>query len=569
MSPNEPMNPSRRSLPSIDRRVFLSALAGSSLALAAGCGKGAPSAKNATCVADLKFPQVTASPRPDQIISSVPNTPIAWKTYPKSYVTIPEPPGKGGTVSTFQILFSSPPPGVGKNPWWQELNKRLGVTLQPTLAPAPDYAAKLLTLAASGSFPDITYINFNQNGLYNGAGFEKVISEGAFLDLTQYLSGDGLKAFPNLQKIPALTWEGSSFQGKLYGVPYPILAVNGQLGMYRKDWAQKLGVDNPKNADEVLKMFVAFTDQDPDGDGKKNTFGLDALRQSMWMGMFRAPNNWRLNSDGTLQKDFETDEYKAALEFTNKLWKKGAIYPDALTVTLNQQQVLLHSGKTGFFTQGGWGFFGNQPGTDYSQTRQINPKANLQPWLPPGHDGGKPAMAIGTASYGFGGIPSTIKDDKKIVELIHIMEYWAAPFGSDEFTFMYKGIEGKMYNNVHGAPVGVTNGNQNWANGINYLCGTGEINYFYANQPGEAQTMQHWQERQLDGATKDPTQGLYSPAWVQNAASLVQMEQDAFNNIAVGNQPMSHLDEVIKTWKSQGGDQARKEFQDALQKCKS
>lgn len=35
--------------------------------------------------------------------------------------------------------------------------------------------------------------------------------------------------------------------------------------------------------------------------------------------MFRAPNNWRLNSDGTLQKDFETDEYKAALEFTNKL----------------------------------------------------------------------------------------------------------------------------------------------------------------------------------------------------------------------------------------------------------
>jgi len=53
------------------------------------------------------------------------------------------------------------------------------VTLQPTLAPAPDYAAKLLTLAASGSFPDITYINFNQNGLYNGAGFEKFISEGA------------------------------------------------------------------------------------------------------------------------------------------------------------------------------------------------------------------------------------------------------------------------------------------------------------------------------------------------------------------------------------------------------
>lgn len=550
----------------VDRRIFLSGLAGAGLAFLGGCGKA--SSSSASCVSELKFPASTVKHQPEEVVSKVKNTPIAWTAYPKPYVTMPEPPGKGGTVSTFQILFSSPPPGLGKNPWWQELNKRLNVKLQPTLAPSPDYATKLLTLAASGNFPDITYINFNQNGQYNGAGFQKFIAQGAFHDLTQYLSGDGLKDFPNLQRIPPLTWQGSSFQGKLYGVPYPIQAVNGQLGMYRKDWAEKLGVDNPKNADEVLKMFVAFATQDPNGDGKRNTYGLDGLRQSMWMGMFRAPNNWRLGKDGTLQKDFETEEYRAALEFTNKLWKKGAIHPDALTLTLNQNQDLLHGGRTGFFTQGGWGFFGNQPNTDYTQTRQNNPKANPQPWLPPGHDGGKPAMAIGTASYGFGGIPSSVKDEKKIVELIHIMEYWAAPFGSEEFTFMYKGIEGKMFNYVKGAPVAVSNGNQNWANGINYLCGPGEINYFYANQPGEAERMQHWQEESLDGATADPTQGLYSPAWVQNAASLVKMEQDAFNRIATGAQPMSHLDEVIKTWKRQGGDQARKEFQDALQKCK-
>ena len=338
--------------------------------------------------------------------------------------------------------------------------------------------------------------------------------------------------------------------------------------MYRKDWAQKLNVDNPKNADDVMRMFVAFSQEDPDGNGKKDTWGVDTLRQSIWNAMFRTPNNWRLNSDGSLTKDLETDEFKAALQFANTMWTKGAFHPDALTLTLNQNESLFESGQTGFFTQGGWGFFGNQPGTMTTLTQQNNPAAVPAPWIPPGFDGGSPAIPLGTADYGFGAIPSTIKDENKIVELLHIMEYIAAPFGSDEFNFIYYGIENDMFNWVNGAPVQVTNGNQNWANGLNYLCGTTEINYFYANQPGEAQLMQQLQEQQIQASIADPTQGLYSPTWVAQGANLIQMQQDAYNAMVVGNQPLSDLAQVISDWKKQGGDQARTEFQQSLQKCK-
>jgi len=526
------------------------------------------SAAAVACVKNLSFPPNAPPSRPGQIVSKVPNVPLAWTDYPQPYVTMPNPPGKGETVTTFQILFSSPPPPLENNPWWQQLNKRLGVTIQPTLADSPDYAAKLNTLAAGGTFPDITYINFNQNGLNNGAGFEKFVAQGAFNDLTQYLSGDGLKQFPNLQLLPAVTWTGSSFQGKIYGVPYPIQPVNGQLGMYRKDWATKLGVDNPKNADDVMKMFVAFSQEDPDGNGKKDTWGVDTLRQSIWNAMYRVPNNWRLNSDGTLTKDLETDEFKAALQFANTMWTKGAFHPDALTLTLNQNESLFESGQTGFFTQGGWGFFGNQPGTMTTLTQQNNAAALPSPFIPPGFDGGNPAIPLGTADYGFGAIPSTIKDQNKIVELLHIMEYIAAPFGSDEFNFIYYGIEGDMFNWVNGAPVSVTNGNQNWPNGLNYLCGTTEINYFYANQPGEAQLMQQLQEQQIQNSIADPTQGLYSPTWVAQGANLIQMQQDAYNAMVVGNQPLTDLTQLISDWKKQGGDTARTEFQQSLQKCK-
>jgi putative aldouronate transport system substrate-binding protein len=532
-------------------------------------GAGATAAGSVGCVSNLKFPPNTPPARPGQLVSSVPNVPLAWTEYPKPYVTMPNPPGKGETVTTFQILFSSPPPPLESNPWWQQLNKRLGVTIQPTLADSPDYAAKLNTLAAGGSFPDITWINFNQNGQNNGAAFQKFVAQGAFHDLTQYLTGDGLKQFPNLQLLPAVTWTGSAFQGKIYGAPYPIQPVNGQLGMYRKDWAEKLKVDNPKNAEEVMRMFVAFSQEDPDGSGAKDTWGIDTLHPAVWNAMFRVPNQWRLNADGSLTRDLETDEFKAALEFAHTMWTKGAYHPDALTLTLNQNMSLIESGKTGYFSQGGWGFFGNQPGTMTTLTKQNNPDANPAPWIPPGFDGGNPTIPLGTADYGFGAIPSSIKDESKIIELLHIMEFIAAPFGSDEFNFIYYGIEGDMFNWVNGAPVRVTNGNQNWSNGLNYLCGTTEINYFYANQPDRARLMQQLQEQQIQFSIPDPTMGLYSPTWVAQGGNLIKLQTDAYNSMVVGNSPLTDLPKLISDWKAQGGDQARKEFQQSLEKCKT
>src|SRR5260221_12780159 len=178
------------------------------MSVLAACSSNQPTNASAACVSSLQFPPNTPAGRPGQLVSQVPNVPLAWTEYPKPYVSMPNPPGKGETVTTFQILFSAPPAPPESNPWWQQLNKRLNVTIQPTLAPSPDYADKLNTLAAGGTFPDITYINFNRNGLNNGAAFQRVVAQGAFHDLTQYLTGDGLKSFPNLQLQPPVTWKG-------------------------------------------------------------------------------------------------------------------------------------------------------------------------------------------------------------------------------------------------------------------------------------------------------------------------------------------------------------------------
>ena len=82
-------------------------------------------------------------------------------------------------------------------------------------------------------------------------------------------------------------------------------------------------------------------------------------------------------------------------------------------------------------------------------------------------------------------------------------------------------------------------------------------------------TMQHYQEQQMALAIEDPTLPLYSETWTAQAGTLVQMQNDAYSSIASGQKPLSYLSEVVKDWKSQGGDQSRKEFQQSLEKCKT
>ena len=44
--------------------------------------------------------------------------------------------------------------------------------------------------------------------------------------------------------------------------------------LIRKDWLDKLGLQPPKTWDDLAKVAQAFTTQDPDGDGKADTYGL-------------------------------------------------------------------------------------------------------------------------------------------------------------------------------------------------------------------------------------------------------------------------------------------------------
>ncbi len=495
-----------------------------------------------------------------KIPGGAPGVPDAYVKLPPAFKSVAAVPGKGGKVTTFQIAYNPPVPPRGENCYWQELEKRLGVTFEPTLQPADGYPEKLAVLTASGDMPDLVFIVPEQ-----APGQYSLVKQGAYADLTPYLTGDALKDFPNLASYPEYLWKNVAVNGKIYGVPRPQLRTGAGMS-WRKDWAEKFGNPQPKNADEFYQLMVAFTKQDPDGNGKEDTYGLGSITQFVYnlpffQNMFRVPNVWRKNPDGTLTHAIETEGFRATLAYMRKLFEAGIFHPDTGTMNRTQRKDFINGGKVGGVMDAISNFAG--AGGFRDEARKITPTANVTGLVPPGHDGGKATTDNTNGFFGFAAMPAKIgRDRERVKELLRVVDYFAAPFGSEESAFLGNGIEGvhheikpdgtRVRNDLGRAEIG----------DLNSL--GGNLPAYYYTIPGDAREVQSVVREILALGQDNPALGLYSPTDASRAGELNQLRIDRVAAIVSGRAPLGALDQYVRDWKARGGDQIRKEYEDAL-----
>jgi putative aldouronate transport system substrate-binding protein len=502
---------------------------------------------------------VVASPEAaveGKIPSPAPGVPDAFTKLPPPFKAVSAAPGRGSKVTTFQLSFFPPVPPRDRNRYWQELEKRLAVTLEPTFIPQGEYPAKLSTVTASGDLPDIVHL-----ALDSSPDQYRVIQQGGYTDLTAYVTGDALKEFPNLALFDPQIWKNIAINKKIYGVPWPRIFVNGQL-MFRQDWAEKVGFARIASAADFFNCMVAFTKNDPDGNGAADTFGFGAgLNPGFVQNMFRVPNNWRRNPDGSLTKELETEEYKAAIAFARRLYEAGAFYPDAATLTGNQAKDGFISGKFGAYGDGSLALLGTTQ-TRYKVT-EVNRNAKVIGLVPPGHDGGRSFVNKGGGNAGFRAISGRSgRDRERVKELLRVLDYFAAPFGSEEWRFINNGTEGVHYTLKPDGTIERNELGRNEIGDIPNLMYASQV--FYSDIPGEAQDVQQLQKNLLELAVDDPALGLYSPTAVTKRGELNQLVSDRVTAVITGREPASALDEMVKDWRGRGGDQIRQELQDEL-----
>jgi putative aldouronate transport system substrate-binding protein len=149
-----------------------------------------------------------------------------------------------------------------------------------------------------------------------------------------------------------------------------------------------------------------------------------------------------------------------------------------------------------------------------------------------------------------------------------VLDFLAAPFGSEEYMLSHYGVKDSDYTlDAKGNAALTEVGHRNDMSGfLQYLANPPYVLYNPANpDPAEFATVMQTADRAVMAAgVPDPTSNLYSPTNDTQGALLTNQLAAGMDEIIRGRRPLTDLDQLVKDWRSGGGDQIRKEFQQEL-----
>jgi putative aldouronate transport system substrate-binding protein len=478
-----------------------------------------------------------------------------------------EPPGTGGRVTSFNIGLYPPPNPLDQNPAWQAVNKALNANVEFNIVANPgDYPAKLGTLMAGGDLPDLMYMNRGLNAAPNLPLFLR----NQCADLTPFLSGDAAKEYPYLAAIPTFAWQnsGCAATGMLQMLPIQRYAPGVALFKNETLWDREIGKDVvPKSADDYKRMLqsvnrpqegrwaTASYTSSANSSITGNAFDID-----FYAAMFGAPNTWGFAPDGKLIRSFETEEYKAAVGYVRDLFAAGLFHPNTLTYNINSARVDFIGSKWVAYPSG----FGNPWNDFWRRGLAMNPPVNFH-LVPPfaASEGDKPQHYF---NVGYQGTTALKKaSPERIKELLRIMNWLAAPFGSAEDLLLKFGIKDIDYTlDDNNNPILTDRGNAD----ANYVPWKYVVQHpqviFAPDIPNYAQTLHEAEKTLIPAGVEDPTLGYYAPTSSTKGVTINQAFTDGITEIMAGRQPLSAYDQLVKDWLANGGEQIRKEYMEAI-----
>ncbi|MFM9694345.1 ABC transporter substrate-binding protein [Streptomyces europaeiscabiei] len=162
----------------------------------------------------------------------------------------------GGDPNTLEVWTrSNPDPAATYERVFAAFTEKTGIRID--YQPVINFDQQLQSRASTRDLPDVMINDTALMGSYQSQGLLKPIDPAAIEGHDQ---------------ITDRTWASTvGIDGEHYGIPY---SRQAQTLMIRKDWLRKLGLRAPTTWAEMLAVAKAFADRDPDGDGRKDTYGM-------------------------------------------------------------------------------------------------------------------------------------------------------------------------------------------------------------------------------------------------------------------------------------------------------
>lgn len=388
------------------------------------------------------------------------------------------------------------------------------------------------------------------------------------------------KYAPNLYKnfekdIPGVFKYGS-IDGKVYGIPsYNEDSKYRKAVVWREDWLKNVGINKiPDTLQEFEDALYKFRNNDPDKNGKQDTYGLSESAIYNIYGAFGYINEFWGVKDNKLVYGAVQPEMKEALKLLSKWYKDGIIDPEFITgENKGGYGAISHAfvnGRIGLSSHGLYYHWRSQ--MDDKDTSVIghnivemdktvagsskNIAFGNPPLGPNGKRGAVQGAAVTGTFHGFG--QHLEKEPDKIGKILEIHDYFMGSF--ENYLAGRQGFEGKQWEMQNGIPTRVgkfVDGKE-----LSKIGGMGIMNI---SQPYDfVPPMDPYKAKWALGKNLDqygireqmlaplPSQGKYQ-------AEIDKIRSEAYVAIITGDKPIEYFDEFVAKWKKAGGEQLEKE----------
>lgn len=176
-------------------------------------------------------------------------------------LVIPEEPVEVWWLDRSDIDSKDPVVEAKDNKLAEMVKEKFNVILKRERVSQTTYNERLNVLFASGEYPDIV-----SDAVFNND-MSEAIDAGLLLPLDSILETD-----ENWKSVDKSMMQDDIYDGSLYALHNLTNMSDGLF--YRVDWMQNLNLSMPTNPDEMYELLRAFTYDDPDQNGKDDTFGL-------------------------------------------------------------------------------------------------------------------------------------------------------------------------------------------------------------------------------------------------------------------------------------------------------
>ncbi|MDQ0113711.1 extracellular solute-binding protein [Paenibacillus harenae] len=488
----------------------------------------------------------------------------------------------GGVES---ILEKLPNETIEDNRWTQLYEEELGIKIKyDWLVKGNDqYQQKLNVTLASGEIPDVIAVNAIQ--------LKQLTESGLIEDLTEaydkyatpltkdILSSEGTGPF-----------DAATFDGKLMGIPQVLSSVDSAHYLWiRTDWLEKLKLDPPKSMADVLAISKAFAQDDPDGNNKKDTFGL-GITKDLWGGAMALegffagynafPNMWTEDANGKLVYGGIQPEMKEALLALQSMLKDGQIDKEFGIKDGGKVSEQFAAGKIGIQ-------YGEQWNSLWPLQANVDNDPNAQWQAFPLVDlaGGATKVPAKFSTFTFFAVKKGVKHPEAVVKLfnMHLERNWGETADFEKY-YMPPEAEGvwklspvtpapplKNLNAFHDiqAAAGDNSKLKDEAKSIKakldeYASGTSEGRAMwgweriygpqgvYSVQDQYAKNNQFLMERFVGAPTE---------TMIERKSTLDKLQNETIINIILG-QPIEAFDKFVEDWKKLGGDAITTEVND-------